>query len=80
MPKIMRPPESWSMVAAVMAVIAGERPGIWKMPEPRRILRGLPGEPAEHGGGVRAVGLGGPDGVVAEPLGLLDDAELVLRR
>jgi hypothetical protein len=30
----MRPPESWSSVAAVMAVIAGERPGIWKIAEP----------------------------------------------
>ena len=38
MPRIMRPPESWSMVAAVMAVMAGERAGIWKMPAPRRIL------------------------------------------
>src|SRR5207248_532251 len=37
----------------------------------------LPGEPAEHGGGVGAVGLGGPDGVVSQPLGLLDDVELV---
>ena len=38
MPRIMRPSESWSIVAAVIAVIAGERPGIWKIPEPRRIL------------------------------------------
>ena len=37
-PQIMRPPESWSIVAAVIAVIAGERPGIWKIPEPRRIF------------------------------------------
>jgi hypothetical protein len=34
----MRPFESWSIVAAVMAVIAGERAGIWKIPEPRRIF------------------------------------------
>ncbi len=80
MPKIMRPSESWSIVAAVIAVIAAERAGIWKMPEPSRILRGLPGEPAEHGGGVGAVGLGGPDGVVAEPLGLLDDRAAGPRR
>ncbi len=78
MPRIMRPFESWSIVAAVIAVIAGERPGIWKMPEPRRILRRLPGEPAEHGGRVRAVGLGGPNGVIAQPLGLLNDVQLVL--
>ena len=34
MPSSMRPSESWSSVAAVMAVIAGERPGIWKIDEP----------------------------------------------
>ena len=73
MPQIMRPFESWSIVAAVIAVIAAERPGIWKMPGAEADLRGLPGEPAEHGRGVRAVGLGRPDRVVAEPLGLLDD-------
>ena len=39
---IMRPPESWSMVAAVMAVIAAERPGIWKMPAPSRIVEVWP--------------------------------------
>ena len=38
MPRIMRPPESWSSVAAVIAVIAAERPGIWKIAEPSRIL------------------------------------------
>ncbi len=37
MPISMRPPESWSSVAAVIAVIAGERAGIWKMPEPSLI-------------------------------------------
>ena len=31
MPSIIRPPESWSIVAAVIAVIAGVRPGIWKI-------------------------------------------------
>jgi hypothetical protein len=30
----MRPSESWSSVAAVIAVIAGERAGIWKIAEP----------------------------------------------
>ena len=34
MPRIIRPPESWSSVAAVIAVIAGVRPGIWKIAEP----------------------------------------------
>ena len=37
MPRIIRPSESWSSVAAVIAVIAGERPGIWKIAEPSRI-------------------------------------------
>ena len=36
-PSIIRPPESWSIVAAVMAVIAGVRPGIWKIAEPSRM-------------------------------------------
>ena len=34
MPRIMRPFERLSSVAAVIAVIAGERPGIWKIAEP----------------------------------------------
>src|SRR4051794_3292165 len=38
---------------------------------------GLPGEPPEDRRRVRAVGLGGPDGVVAEALGLEDDLELI---
>ncbi len=33
----MRPPESWSSVAAVIAVIAALRAGIWKIAEPIRI-------------------------------------------
>ena len=79
MPRIMRPSESWSIVAAVIAVIAGERAGHLEDPGAEADLARLPGEPAEHGGGVRAVGLGGPHRVVAEPLGLLDDVELILR-
>ena len=39
MPRIIRPPESWSSVAAVIAVIAAERPGIWKIAEPSLIRR-----------------------------------------
>ena len=38
MPSSIRPSESWSSVAAVMAVIAGERPGIWKIADPILIL------------------------------------------
>ncbi len=36
-PRIIRPSERLSSVAAVIAVIAGVRPGIWKIAEPRRI-------------------------------------------
>ena len=36
-PRIMRPFEMLSSVAAVIAHIAGERPGIWKIAEPMRI-------------------------------------------
>ena len=38
MPRIMRPPESSSIVAAVIAVMAGVRPGIWKIAEPSLIV------------------------------------------
>jgi hypothetical protein len=37
MPSITRPSDSWSSVAAVIAVIAGDRAGICMMPVPRRI-------------------------------------------
>ncbi len=33
-PSSTRPSERWSSVAAVIAVIAGERAGIWKIAEP----------------------------------------------
>ncbi len=36
-PSSIRPPEMLSMVAAVMAVIAGVRAGIWKIAEPSLI-------------------------------------------
>jgi hypothetical protein len=38
MPSSIRPSESWSSVAAVIAVMAGERAGIWKIADPMRIL------------------------------------------
>src|SRR3954470_21003488 len=101
MPSSIRPSESWSRVAAVIAVMAGAPPGVWGIAEPvwgraghrrhGRRARGhrgnrradldprrLPGDPAEDRRRVGAVGLRGPHGVVAEPLGLLDDLELVL--
>ena len=37
-PSSIRPPESWSIVAAVIAVIAGVRAGIWKIAEPSLIV------------------------------------------
>ena len=80
MPRSMRPLESWSSVAAVIAVIAGVRPGIWKIAEPILIALGVRRQPGEHGRGVGPVGLGGPDGVEAGGLGLLDDLELLLGR
>ena len=36
-PRIIRPPEMLSSVAAVMAVMAGVRAGIWKIAEPMRM-------------------------------------------
>ena len=66
----MRPPESWSSVAAVIAVIAGLRPGIWKIDEPILIFVGLAGDPAQDRRHVGPVRLGRPDAVVADPLGL----------
>ncbi len=40
-PRRKRPPESWSIVAAVIAVMAGLRAGIWKIPE-HRWMRSVP--------------------------------------
>ena len=37
-PSSIRPSESWSIVAAVIAVMAAERPGIWKIAEPSLIF------------------------------------------
>jgi hypothetical protein len=36
-PRSIRPSERLSIVAAVIAVIAGDRPGIWKIAEPSLI-------------------------------------------
>ena len=38
MPSRKRPPEIWSSVAAVIAVMAAVRPGIWKIAEPSLIF------------------------------------------
>ena len=78
-PSSIRPPESWSSVAAVMAVIAADRPGIRSTAEPSLMRLGLPRKPGEDGHGVGAVGLGGPGGLVPEPLALPDELELLGR-
>ena len=38
MPSRIRPSDSWSSVAAVIAVMAGLRAGIWKIADPRLIF------------------------------------------
>ena len=50
-PSSTRPPERWSSVAAVIAVIAGERAGIWKIAEPS-LMRSV--WPASHASTVAA--------------------------
>ena len=75
-----RPPEMLSSVAAVIAVIAGVRAGIWKMPEAIFALLGVRRDPGQHGRGVGAVGLGRPDRVVAEAVRLLRHLELLVAR
>ncbi len=69
-PSRKRPSESVSSVAAVMAVIAGVRAGIWNRPEPRPIALGHRAHVAEHGGGVLAPGLGDPHRVESLAVGL----------
>ena len=71
MPSSTRPPEIWSSVAAVIAVIAGVRPGIWKIADPSLIFSVCP---ASH-----ASTVGRPDRVEAERLGLADLSELLGR-
>src|SRR3954465_14185534 len=81
-PSTKRPPERWSIVIAAIAVAVGWRADIWviAVPRRRRSVEGPPqaggaggaAPPGRGGGAVGAVGLGGPDRVVAEPLGLRD--------
>ena len=46
-----RPPDSWSIVAAVIAVIAALRAGIWRIPDPS-LIRVVPA--ASHASTVAA--------------------------
>ena len=80
MPRIIRPPEMWSSVAAVIAVIAGVRPGIWKIAEPMRMRSVLA---ASH---ASTVAVSEPYASAAQTeskpggLGLAHDLELLLGR
>ena len=47
-PSTMRPLEMLSSVAAVIAVIAGVRAGIWKIPEAILRLLGVRRQPGQH--------------------------------
>ena len=79
-PSRNRPPESVSMVAAVIAVVAG-RAG--RDLHDRRAdvdPLGLPGDPGQDAGRVGAVRLGRPHHREAEPVGLLGQREVVGRR
>ena len=64
-------------VAAVIAVMAGVRAGIWKTAAPTSIRSVCAATQASTVGGVGAVGLRGPDDAVAEPVGLLGQGEVV---
>ena len=79
-PSRKRPFERWSSVTAVIAVIAGERPGHLEDRRAELDALGLGGEPGQRGGGVGAVGLGGPDRVEAGRLGLEQRARADPRR
>ena len=72
MPQMKRPPERWSSVIAAIASAVGWRADIWAMEVPSLMRLGLGAPPGERGERVGAVGLGGPEGVEAEALGLGD--------
>ena len=76
-PRRNRPPESVSRVAAVIAVMAGVRAGIWKMAEPTSICSVCAATQASTRGGVGAVGLGRPGDGVSEAVGLAGEREVV---
>src|SRR5271156_4474160 len=71
-PRMKRPPESASSVIAVIAVIAGVRPGICMIAVPSRIFFGQRADPRQRRDRVGAVGLCGPRRVEACALGLED--------
>ena len=78
-PSSRRPPESRSSVTAVIAVFAGVRAGSCRIAVPSLIVSVVRAEPGEHAHGVRAPGLCGPRGRVAEPLRLLGQLDQLER-
>ena len=75
-----RPPERWSIVIAAIAAAAGWRADICMIAVPSRTFLVCGAPPRERGEHVRAVGLGGPDRVEAEPVGLGDRLLYARRR
>ena len=75
-----RPPERWSIVIAAIAAAAGVRADICMIAVPSCTLLGVRSPPGERGQHVGAVGLGRPDRVEAEPVGLLHRLERPGRR
>ena len=69
-PRMKRPPQRWSSDIAAIAVAAGARAEICddRGPELDPLGRGAP--PGQRGERVRAVGLGRPHRVKAQPVGL----------
>ena len=78
-PRMSRPPERWSMVAAVIATHAGVRAEICRMPVPSLIF--VVRAPIQHKrrDGVGAVRLRRPHRVVAQALGLEHQLDRILR-
>ena len=73
----MRPFDRWSRVSACIAVAAGVRAESCTIDGAELDLRGVRADPGQRREGVRAPRLGGPDRVVAEPLGLLRELDEV---
>ena len=75
-----RPPDRWSIVIAAIAVAAGWRADICTIAVPSFSALGRRAPPGQRRQAVRAVGLGRPDRVEAEALGLGDRLDRSRRR